>query len=223
MASVEEHRKAILHCQMVNVEYMRLPAGHIDGYRNLVNLYQRIAKQGLECALAWNQDYPCPYHEPAVDAFFWAVTSWAEAFGASIGADPLEWDKIIVQPHTLFASYLKPGAVVPRLPIVSGPPADVILRLDALWMGQVVKLTGSWGLIHHMKDMPAVMEARHLDEALKKPGSPSYVAYLESDLGFFMEFFRDFTFSVATRTRLETFLAAARVALEPYEGGEDDD
>jgi hypothetical protein len=223
MAKVENERDLILKCQMVNSEYMRLPAGCVPGLDHLTNLYKRISFQGLECAIAWTEDYPCPHHEPAVDAFFWAVTSWAEAFGASIGAEPLEWDKVFVQPHTLFASYLKWGATVPLLSVVDGQPAEVIMRLDALWMEQVIRLTGKWGLLHHMKDMPAVAEARRLDAELKKPGSPAWLAYLQSDLEFFQEFFKPFPFSVSTRTRLDAFLDSARLALGTYEGGDDVD
>lgn len=223
MAQIINPRDLILHCQMVNVEYTRLPAGKVDGYKNLVNLYKRIAKQGLDCALCWANDAPCPEHEPAVDAFFWAVTAWAEAFGQSIPVDTTEWSKVVVRPHVMFAQYLRPGEYFERLPILGGPAADIIIRLDALWMGQVVKLTGKWGLFQHMKDLPAVNEARRLDAELKKQFSPAYLAYLQSDLEFFEEFFKPFPFTEEVRVKLDSFLASARLALEPYEGGEDDD
>jgi hypothetical protein len=223
MAEIKNPCDLILHCQMVNVEYMRLPAGHVDGYKNLVNLYKRIAKQGLDCALYWANDTPCPEHEPAVDAFFWAVVSWAEAFGQMIPVDPIEWARVVVRPHIMFAKYLRPGEYFDKLPILGGPAADIILRLDALWMERVVKLTAKWGLLQHMKDLPAVTEARCLDAELKKTGSPAYLAYLESDLKFFYKFFEPFPLTKETRLKLEIFLDQARLALEPYEGGEDDD
>jgi hypothetical protein len=210
---MKNNRDTILRCMMVNAEYMRLPAGAIEGLEHLTNLYRRIAKQSLECALAWVNDEPCPDHEPAVDAFAWGIVAWADAFGLSVGVDQEEWAKVFVQPHTEYAEYLRPGNHVEPIPFVEGPAGDIIMRLDALWMDRVVKLTAKWGLLHHMKDMPAVTEAKRLDEELKTPGSRGYRAYLESDLKFFAAFFEHFTLTEETRDQLNAFLDRARAGL----------
>jgi hypothetical protein len=213
MAAITDTRKLMLHCTRVNVDYMRLPAGLAEGYQNIAQLYKSLAKQSYECASSWVRDDPCPEHEPAVDAFWWGVVAWAEAFGLSVGVDTEDWGQVFVAPHAVFASYLRENGMAELLPFVSGPPVDVILRMDVLWMERVIKLTGKWGLWHHMKDLPALNEARRLGGDLKIPGSPTRQAYLESDLKFFEALFKPFAFKTATRQHLKSWLAEARRAL----------
>ncbi len=200
------NRDIILKCTQVNVDYMRLPAGMVDGYRDLVALYKRIARQSLDCAQAWVANRPCPDHEPAVDAFWWGITSWAKAFGLSVGADPWEWPATFVAPHEEFAGYLRPGSPGEGLEIVTGNPGEMVMKLDAAWMMLVVKLTAQFGLFHHLKDHGAMMQARSLDQELRRPDSPAYKAYLESDLVFFRQLFKNFPFSQKTVVRLSEWL-----------------
>lgn len=207
------NKETILKCADVNFRYMRLPAGSVDGYRNLVDVYQRIARQSLAAAQAWNYGSPCPSHEPAVDSFWWGVTAWAEAFGRSIGVDINEWNLKFVVPHYEFAEYLRPKGYSEPLPMCTGDPADVILKLDALWMEQVVKLTAKWGLFSHLKDMPALTEARILGIELQNRGTDAYKAYLRSDLTFFEQLFKNFEFVPATNQRLFDWLAKAKEAI----------
>ena len=166
------HKDIMLRCAQVNADYMRLPAGMVDGYRKLVTLYQRIADQSLVCAQAWVADPPCPDHEPAVDAFWWGVVSWAKAFGVSIGADPGEWEAAFVRPHDQFAGYLKPRSRGERLDPVVRSPAETATKLNVAWMGLVIKLTLQFGLTNHLKDYAAMVQARNLEKELRHPGQP---------------------------------------------------
>jgi hypothetical protein len=209
MAEINNIRELMHNCCEVNCEYMRLPAGDLANYQTLSALYQRIADQSLLCAGTWLRNHRCPDHEPAVDAFWWGVVSWAQAFGLSIGAEQDEWERVFVEPHIEFASYLKHGDYAEPLPIVGGPPADIILRLDALWMERVVKLTGRWGFLQHMKDMPALHEAQNLERELRAPDGDVRDAYLRSDLKFFQALFKPFPFKSETRQQLRDWLAMA--------------
>ncbi len=200
------NRDIILKCTQVNVDYMRLPAGMVDGYRDLVALYKRIASQSLDCAQAWVANQPCPDHEPAVDAFWWGIVSWSEALGMSVGTDPQEWGATFVAPHEEFAGYLRPGSRGERLAVVTGNPGEVVMQLDAAWMMLVVKLTAQWGLLRHLKDHGAMMQARSLDKELRRPGSPAYKAYLQSDLAFLRQLFKNFPFRQETVVRLSEWL-----------------
>lgn len=199
------HREIILRCMEVNVKYMRLPAGMLDEYQALVKLYQRIASQCLGCAWAWMEDKPCPPHEPAVDAFVWAIVAWAEAFGSSIGVDMAEWNATFVHPHDQFASYLKPRSREETLSPVTGPPAKVVMELDVAWMNLGIKLTAKWGLPQHLKDRDALGEARKLEKGLLREG-PVREAYLRSDLQFFNALFEVFPFSEKTREHLDAWI-----------------
>lgn len=203
------NREIILKCTQVNRDYMKLPAGKVDGLKNLTELYKRMANQSYNCANAWVEDRACPDHEPATDAFWWGVVVWAEAFGLSFGFDWTEWGSKFVQPHYDFAQYLRPGLVSECFPLVSGPPADIILQLDALWMERVIQLTTKWGLMTHLKDKGALSESQKLGDDLRNPHSPAYKAYLESDLKFFRALFRNFPFSQALRKQLDDFIAKA--------------
>jgi len=199
------NREIILKCTEINRDYMRLPAGMVQGYQAMVNLYQRIANQSVECAQAWVEDKPCPSHEPAVSAFWWAVVSWADAFGSSIGVDMEEWDTVFVAPHDQFASYLMPRSRSEFLPVVVGSPAQIVMELDSSWTDLVIRLTIRFGGIN-LRDRRALVGARHLQQELRKEGSPVYKAYLQSDLEFFRQLFKNFTFSEKTVMALGDWL-----------------
>jgi len=211
-----KHKEIILNCTRVNHKYMRLPAGKVAGLEAMTDLYRRIASQSLDCAQAWVQDSPCPDHEPAVDAFWWGIVAWSDAFGLSMGVDMLEWSKLFVFPHDQFAFYLRPGNPPPPLEAILCPlhspnesPANVILTLDATWIELVLKLTAQWGLFHHLKDRGAMLEAQRLQSELRTPGSPAYKAFLESDLTFFRHLFKLFPFSERTRKHINAWLKRA--------------
>ncbi len=209
MATVKELRGLIRHCCEVNCNYMRLPAGQLERYPNLIDLYQRIADQSLECANAWVRNLTCPDHEPAVDAFWWAVSAWAETFGLSAGMPTQEWFTIFVYPHIEFARYLKPEGSVDAIDPHAGKPAETILELDVRWMKRVMILTGAWGWFVHLKDVPAVEDARCLERELRSEDSEARDAYLHSDLIFFHELFKPFPFKEKTREQLMDWLDMA--------------
>lgn len=206
-------REIMLKCTQISCDYMRLPAGMVEGYSKVAALYQRLAEQSRKCAQAWVKDKACPSHEPAVDAFWWGVVAWADAFGTSVGVDKIEWERVFIRPHRGFAEFLCPGPHPEPLPFVGGPPADIILRLDALWMERVIKLTAKWGLMTHLKDKGALIEAQRLGDELRNPHRPAYKAYLESDIRFFRELFRPFPFSIETHRQIDSFLHQAEEVL----------
>lgn len=210
----------ILDCTRVNHKYMRLPAGKVAGLEAMTDLYKRIASQSVKCAEAWYRDGICPDHEPATDAFWWGVVAWSDAFGLSMGVDMAEWSQMFVFPHDQFANYLRPGTPpAPLEPILcplhskNGSPADVILTLDAQWTELVIKLTAQWGLFHHLKDHGAMLEAQRLQGELRTPGSPTYKAFLASDLVFFRNLFKNFPFSKETQQYIKDWLKRAEEAL----------
>lgn len=209
MAEVKDIRKLMVRCTEVNRDYMRLPAGALDEYRNIASLYQRLADQSYECAQAWLRDEACPEHEPAVDAFWWAVVSWAEALGTSMGIEPDEWYKVFVRPHRAFADYVLCGPHPEVIEPHAGLPAETILELDVRWMNLVVKLTSKWGMLAHLKDMPALHEAQKLEKVLRAPDGAARAAYLKSDLVFFRELFKPFSFEYKTRQQINDWLAMA--------------
>lgn len=206
--------KAImLNCTKVNQRYMRLPAGKVAGLETMTDLYKRIASQSIQCAEAWHRDEPCPEHEPAVDAFWWAVVSWADAFGLSMGVDQVEWGQKFIFPHDMFANYLRPGTPPAPLSTVDGSPANIIMELDARWMVLVISLTAQWGMIHHLKDSRAISEAQHLEAELRNPASPAYKAYLKSDLAFFRALFKPFPFNQQTKEHIDAWLKEVEAVL----------
>lgn len=205
-------RELIHYCCEVNCEYMRLPAGALTEYQHIRKLYERLADQSLLCAGFWFRAKPCPKHEPAVDAFWHAVVAWADAFGVSVLEEPPElqdWDVTFLAPHVAFADYLRPTER--RYMAPQGlHPADAIIELDIQWMKMVMQLTRKWGLVQHLKDLPAWREAQRLETELRDPDSPVRAAYLSSDLAFFAELFKPFDFKPETRKQLEDWLALAR-------------
>lgn len=235
----ERMKDRIRLCASTNWGYMATTAaGHVPGLEAMTRLYDRLATQGYSCAQAWLEERPVPEHEPAVDAFWWGVASWAGAFPKAIlrwGGyhdqelyDELEWRFWV--PHWEFARWLKPvfpecyqnptvraGALthcVWRLilrpwPVYRRPP-EIILRYDAHWTWRVILLTARWGLLHHLKrDAKALWEALFLMRRLRRWPDPVAVAYLESDLTFLRELFGHFDFSPRLRAIIENFLAVA--------------
>ncbi|KKL49356.1 hypothetical protein LCGC14_2316330 [marine sediment metagenome] len=207
------NREIILNSMHVNQDYMRLPVGKVAGLEAMIDLYRRIASQSLDCARDWMQDLPCPYHEPATDAFIWGIVAWADAFGLSMGVDMAEWSRLFVYPHDQFANYLRPGNPPSPLEPVNGSPANVILTLDAAWTELVIKLTAQWGLLHHFKDHGAMIEAQRLQGELHNLDSPTSKAFLKSDLTFFRHLFKSFPFSEKTQKYINAWLKRAEEGL----------
>ncbi len=92
------------------------------------------------------------------------------------------------------------------LGLVVGNPGETMMVLDAAWMMLVVKLTAQFGLLRHLKDRGAMTQARSRDQELRRPGSPAYKSYLESELAFFRQLFKNFPFSQKTLARLSQWL-----------------
>lgn len=205
-------REIMLRCTGVNRDYMRLPAGQVTGLTTLTELYQRMASQSVECAHAWVSDQSCPSHEPAVDAFWWGIVPWADAFGQSIKVEKGEWHRVFIVPHLSFAAYLKAGNHLESISPVSGTAAEIILELDRRWMELVIRLTMKWGLLHHIKDRQALNEAKNLDAMLRVPSSTAWSLYLESDLAFFRQLFKNFQFSAETTAYLADWVSWAEAA-----------
>jgi len=206
-------KEIMFQCTKVNQQYMRLPAGKVAGLEAMTDLYKRIAAQSVKCAEAWCKGQTCPEHEPATDACWWGVVAWADAFGLSMGVEPVEWGQKFMYPHEQFANYLRPGRPPGPLPPVEGSPANIIMTLDALWTELVIKLTARWGLLHHLKDNGAMIEAQNLELELRNPGGATYKAFLTSDLVFFRALFKLFRFSVMTQNYIDNWLMRAEEAL----------
>ncbi|KKN39344.1 hypothetical protein LCGC14_0744490 [marine sediment metagenome] len=216
----------MLKCAATNVAYMRAtPAGR-QGYGALVKLYESIAGASLNCAREWADDNPCPPHQPAVDAFWWAVAVWAVRFTTDVvgwAAPPREGlllqevQEVFTRPHIEFASWLRPvrpGDRVSEYPFVTRWPPNpglMILAHDIAWTRAVIRLTARWGLVHHLKDLRALGQSVLLIHHLSRGPRNSTIAraYLGSDLVFFRRLFRHFDFSPELRGVLDRFLAAA--------------
>ena len=132
----------------------------------------------------------------------------------------VEWGRMFVFPHEQFANYLRPGK--PPAPLVAilcplhsrnESPANVILTLDATWTELVIKLTAKWGLLHHLKDKDAMIEAQRLQGELRDPRTITYKAFLESDLTFFRHLFKHFPFCETTKKYIDAWLKKAEEAL----------
>jgi hypothetical protein len=221
-------REVMLKCAKANSQYMRAtPAG--QHFPSLARFYARLADQGVVCARAWREGEPPPPHEPAVDAFWWAVAGWAVVFMTDVagrspevqaGAVPggvlhHELQERFTRPHLRFAIWLNPRRLpalydVPRRELA---PDQLIIYHDYYWAKQVIRLTASWGLREHLKDLPALFEALALLRRLRAftQGRPEPVAraYLRSDLMFFEELFGHFGFSDRTSAVLDQILSRA--------------
>jgi hypothetical protein len=211
--------------------YMRGTPAAKAGYGAVVRLYQRIASQGLDCAKAWEQRRPCPPHEPAVDAFWWGVAAWANLFCADVAAwsGPVHARAIhdsllesFCRPHREFAQWLRPlrpaSTEVPLVashaaPFNGASPAEIILAHDAAWTLLVIRLTARWGLVRHLKDLPALWQALLLVRRLRRWPNPVARAYLESDMKFLRELFGHFHFRPQVQLVLDRFLEAAEEEL----------
>jgi hypothetical protein len=224
-------REVMARCAATNLAYMRGTPAAKAGYGAVVRLYQRIASQGLDCAKAWEQRRPCPPHEPAVDAFWWGVAAWANLFCADVAgwnwgiharAIHQELQEVFCRPHREFAQWLRPlGSESPGAPTVArydpwvdkGNAAGIILAHDAAWTLLVIRLTARWGLVRHLKDLPALWQALLLVRRLRRWPNPVARAYLESDVKFLRELFGHFHFRPQVQLVLDRFLEAAEEEL----------
>lgn len=228
-------QSVILHCAQVNYDYMRQPAGQLKGYERVTALYKSLALQSWACAQAWVEGNPRPpEHEPAIDAFWWALIPWSLAIGRDMGLDKKELGKIFVHPHYEFARYLRdasPEPVWPQTKLIpwrttdntewklhdgrfSTVAANVILYNDVVWTKMVIRLTARWGLLHHLKDIPALLQVRRLLKELMPPYTDNAVqrAYLASDTQFFRQLFQPFEFTQRTWDIIEQWITAAERA-----------
>lgn len=201
----------MVHCAQVNLQYMDLEAGQLQGYEAMVGLYRRIADQSFVCAQSMYEHRSCPRHSPAVDAFWWANVSWALTIGKGIGADKGEWYEVFVSPHIAFASYLKP--VSWDLRILANPVAaeDIIIFNDILWAKLVIKLTARWGMLQHLRDIRALLQTRKLLKKLSRRHSREWNAYLDSDIIFLRRLFEPFAFTTETRHIINSWLYKANL------------
>ncbi len=216
-------------CAANNLAYMRAtPAGRA-GYGAVVRLYERIASQSLDCARAWEAGMPCPPHEPVVDAFWWGVAAWANVFCADVAAwfGPVHAGIIhnglqesFCCPHQEFAQWLRPEIPGARMvacyspQVVGSSPAGIILGHDAAWTLLVIRLTARWGLLRHLKDLPALWQSLRLVRRLRRWPDPVAGAYLESDVAFLREMFGHFDFRPHVRLALDRFLESAEEELK---------
>ena len=214
-----------------NRRYMDSTPAGAQGFPALVRLYNRLAAQSQLCAEAWLPGVSCPPHEPAVDASWWGVAPWARAFCA----DVVEWlqpddgwrlheelEEVFRRPHRELAQWLRPlgaGSAGSRIlaryiPMVSGAgPGRLILLHDSAWTLLVIRLTVSWGLTRHLKDLPALWQSLILVRRLGCWPDPVARAYLQSDPVFLEEIFGHFDFSPELRRILDCLLEASRQEL----------
>lgn len=189
----ETLRDKILQAAKLNAAYMDMPVG--SHYPSMVKLYRMIAREGVECARAYVNGDPPPKHSASLDAFLWGNVAWARSIGAFIVDDAGVWEHLFVTPHFLFAQYLK-FPVVPRKLQVAGKglhPADLNLEHDRQWMWLVMKLTARWGLLSHLRYLPALAQSIRLAKHLK-PYHRSQVTlnYIRADLAFLRLLFEVF-------------------------------
>lgn len=228
-------RRIILECARTNQKYMDLRAGRA-GYPKMVGLYRRIAEASVELAMEYSSNARSPSpHEPVVDAFWSAVATWSAHFtmdlldllgsygGTGLQADTeaaavrREIGERFIRPHQTFAMWLRPGMIHIRpspVTFTGITPSRLILLHDYHWTLEVIRLTARWGLIHHLKDLPALLEARQLLQGLRRwPPSDAARAYLESDLEFLAELFSHFEFSPEVSGILRGFLGVAKTTV----------
>jgi len=239
-----DEKELILHCAQVNNEYMGKAAGQVKGYEKITALYRRLSKESLACAQAWLEGKPKPpKHEPALDAFWWALVPWAHAMGRDMRVDQREWFDKFVKPHYAFATYLRRWWLgwlqpvrwiqhsrglewgVPAVPFQNQSrngvwpqlwPAseawNVILYNDVRWTKMVIGLTARWGVLQHFKDLPALWQTLRLLKELAPPyRRNTQHEFLVSDVEFFHELFKPFSFSRETDVMIQQFLRRATV------------
>ncbi|KKM87065.1 hypothetical protein LCGC14_1272680 [marine sediment metagenome] len=229
-----DEKELILHCAQVNNEYMGKAAGQVKGYEKITALYRRLSKESLACAQAWLEGKPKPpKHEPALDAFWWALVPWAHAMGRDMRVDQREWFDKFVKPHYAFARYLHEGHpfsgrwffIDPQGAQRRGVPAsvwpqlwpaseawNVILYNDVRWTKMVIGLTARWGVLQHFKDLPALWQTLRLLKELAPPyRRNTQHEFLVSDVEFFHELFKPFSFSRETDVMIQQFLRRATV------------
>lgn len=208
MEIITDNRKLMHHCCVVNNDYMRLPAGRVDDYNLISDLYRRLAQQSLECSMAWMNGQDCPKHEPAVNAFWTAVMPWADEFARTFHMPELEWYDVFMQPHSEFLRFIRHDCDWVPLEQVHGSTSERVMKLDADWMSRVVTLTTRWAFWQYLSEKDVIGQAKRLEQELKTPGSPVQKAYLISDFAFFKNLFEPFPFSNQSRECINKFLAS---------------
>lgn len=209
MRKISSPRKLMYNCAIVNYFYMDYSAaGRLPEFNTMASLYRRIASESLVCAQSLYEQKSCPAHEPATDAFWWAVVSWAINIGDEWELDRFEWHEKFVSPHIMFAQYLRPSS--PRRMKKSGAKwaSDIIILNDIIWTKLVIRLTAEWGLFQHFKDVRALFQARRLMKELRLQGKVRH-AYLESDIWFLRQLFAPFEFGDKMESRINIWLSEA--------------
>ena len=237
---MSQHSAIIRSCAATNAAYMlETPAG-TAGYPAVVNLYAKIAAESLVLAAAWDEGGSCPPHDPAVDAFWCGVAHWSATFfhdviqwwverrrsstdiepvgalGKAKASDLLDAREVFYRPHQEFATWLR-FAERPTYrirPRAIDSPARIILEHDAAWTIGVIKLTARWGLVRHLKDLPALWQSVALVRRLRSFPNDAALTYLHSDLEFLERLFSNFPFSAEARAVLHVFLERARHEME---------
>ena len=182
------HRDIIRLCAQTNWAYMATqPAGQIEEFQRVRRIYDRLATQGYECAQAWLEGRAPPPHEPGVDAFWWAVAAWSNAFMhdvLSVSPIYLAQGKEVQErisrqvsenfylPHLEFAKYLRPRPSG----VIAYDPMDlrntyahgqIILAHDAKWTRLGVRLAVRWHPLYLVKEFRTIREAVRLSGALR--------------------------------------------------------
>lgn len=219
---IKNPKKLMVHCALVNYQYMDLPVGQLHQFQAVIDIYRRIAGESLVCAQAMYEHKECPPHEPATSAFWWANVSWLMTIGKGIRVNQEEWYEKAIAPHISFSLYLRPDGDLRNLgnpvPLMRGPDYDFIsdpfavsaeefiILGDILYAKLIIKLTARWGLWHHLKDIRALFQSWKLIKGLKRRHSPVWEAYLESDIIWMRRFFEPFEFSPQTREKVDEWL-----------------
>lgn len=226
-------REIILQCAQTNQKYMHFRVGNA-GFPRVVKLYRRLAEASVALAEEYSSgaEHPSP-HEPAVDAFWWALVGWSSRFMRDVldrsptAAFKEEMLSQFWHPHLEFADWLRPLGVIPLYPPTPPMPKSatgVILCHDDFWTRQVIRLTARWGLLRgdlrQLKDAPALIETGLLLRRLgmwRYSNDPVALAYLESDIMFLGELFGHFHFPPKGETLLQRFLDLATAEREAWE------
>lgn len=215
-------REIILECALTNQKYMHLRVGNA-GFPRVVKLYRRLAEASVFLAEEYYLGKPRPSpHEPAVDAFWWAVQGWSSSFmGDILNRSPAAFTGEMLRQfwrtHYDFADWLRPLGVIPLYPSTPSmqSASGLILGHDDYWTRQVIRLTARWGILRgdlrQLKDGPALIETGLLLRRLTKlpSGDPVAMAYLASDIMFLGDLFGHFNFPPKGKTLLQGFLDQA--------------